>query len=131
MDIIWISTYILHSSYAYDDELIWGALWLYKATGDASYLTKAQNYYDDAGYVYWSSSMFSWDDKKAGIKVLLAEATGSSDDLNALRDHCQAFLDTGKSPKGRSHFYQWGSLRYSSNAAFICLQVSWVDFRIF
>ena len=97
---------------------------------DASYLTKAQNYYNQFG-LKGQSGVFSWDDKVSGAKVLLAEATGSSDDLNALRDHCQAFLDTGKSPKGRSHFYQWGSLRYSSNAAFICLQVSWVDFRIF
>ena len=69
--------------------------------------------------------MFSWDDKKAGIKVLLAEATGSSDDLNALQSQCQTFVDTQTSPLGRSHFDQWGSLRYSSNAAFICLQVSY------
>jgi len=107
----------------YNDELVWGALWLHKATGDASYLTKAQNYYNQFG-LKGQSGVFSWDDKVSGAKVLLAEATGSSDDLNALRDHCQAFLDTGKSPKGRSHFYQWGSLRYSSNAAFICLQAS-------
>merc|ERR1712226_1824172 len=59
-----------------------------------------------------------------GIKVLLAEATGSSDDLNALQSQCQTFVDTQTSPLGRSHFDQWGSLRYSSNAAFICLQAS-------
>ena len=116
--------YIYRSWSGYNDELVWGALWLHKATGDDSYLTKAQSYYDDAGYIYWSSSEFSWDDKAAGVKVLLAEETGSSADLNALRSQCQTFVDTQQSPKGRSHFQQWGSLRYSSNAAFICLQVS-------
>ncbi len=29
----------------YWDELVWGALWLYQATNDASYLTKAETYY--------------------------------------------------------------------------------------
>ena len=115
--------YIYRSWSGYNDELVWGALWLHKATGDASYLTKAQNYYNQFG-LKGQSGVFSWDDKVSGAKVLLAQATGSSDDLNALRDHCQAFLNTGKSPKGRSHFFKWGSLRYSSNAAFICLQVS-------
>ncbi|WP_238441974.1 glycoside hydrolase family 9 protein [Streptomyces pratensis] len=30
----------------YQDELVWGAIWLHKATGDASYLAKAETYYD-------------------------------------------------------------------------------------
>ena len=67
--------------------------------------------------------MFSWDDKVAGAKILLAQATGSTDDLNAVKEICQAYLNQPKSPKGRSHFMTWGSLRYSSNAALICLQV--------
>jgi hypothetical protein len=29
----------------YNDELVWGALWLYRATGEAAFLTKAQSYY--------------------------------------------------------------------------------------
>src|SRR5690606_13044387 len=31
----------------YRDELVWGAAWLYRATGDPSYLAKAEDYYDD------------------------------------------------------------------------------------
>ena len=123
-----MSDFYIHSTYssaAYEDELIWGALWLYKATGDDSYLTKAQSYYDDSGRSTWTQWAFSWDEKTPGIKVLLAEETGSSDDLNALQSQCQTFVDTQTSPLGRSHFDQWGSLRYSSNAAFICLQVSY------
>ena len=30
----------------YQDELVWGAIWLYRATGDATYLAKAEAEYD-------------------------------------------------------------------------------------
>merc|ERR1712165_204333 len=69
----------------YNDELVWGALWLHKATGDASYLTKAKQYYSDFELEY-INEVFSWDDKVAGVKVLLAEATGSSQYVNAMND---------------------------------------------
>ena len=31
----------------YEDELVWGAVWLYRATNDSSYLIKAEKYYND------------------------------------------------------------------------------------
>lgn len=31
----------------YKDELVWGAAWLYRATGDSTYLDKAKEYYKD------------------------------------------------------------------------------------
>ena len=48
------------------DELRWGALWLYMATRDTEYLTKAMNGYD--GSRQWA---FDWDDKDAGVQVCL------------------------------------------------------------
>lgn len=33
----------------YKDELVWGAAWLYRATKDGNYLTKAEKYYNDFG----------------------------------------------------------------------------------
>merc|ERR1712001_640226 len=107
----------------YNDELVWGALWLHKATGDESYLNKAKQYYSDFELEY-INEVFSWDDKVAGAKVLLAEATGSSQYVNAMNDVCEAYKSTPKSPGGRSHFMQWGSNRYASNAAFICLRAA-------
>ena len=87
-------------------------------------MTKAQSYYDATGFSTWSQWAFSWDDKTAGIKVLLAEITGDSDDLSSLRSQCQSFVGTQRSPLGRTHIDQWASLRYAANAAFVCLQVS-------
>ena len=37
---------------------------------------------------------------------------------------CQYYVDHQRSPQGRTHYLQWGSLRYAANAAFICLQAS-------
>ena len=85
-------------------------------------MQKAQKYYNDFDLAY-INEVFSWDDKVAGAKILLAQATGSSQDLSAVRELCQTYVDYKRSPRGRTHFMQWGSLRYSSNGAFICLQV--------
>merc|ERR1711993_76413 len=41
-----------------------------------------------------------------------------------MNDVCEAYKSTPKSPGGRSHFMQWGSNRYASNAAFICLRAA-------
>ena len=61
----------------YNDELVWGAIWLYKATGKQEYLDKAKTYYDQFGF--GSKTQFlSWDDKLAGAQVLLAQETGES-----------------------------------------------------
>ena len=54
---------------------------------------------------------------------MLAQATGDAEDLESVREICQGYLNQPKSPKGRSHFMKWGSLRYASYAAIICLQV--------
>ena len=87
------------------------------------YLTKAQNWFTEFEFE-GINEVFSWDDKVAGAKILLAEATGSSNDISSVRTLCQTYVDYPRSPQGRTHFMQWGSNRYASNGAFICLKVS-------
>uniref|UniRef100_A0A803LWS8 Endoglucanase n=1 Tax=Chenopodium quinoa TaxID=63459 RepID=A0A803LWS8_CHEQI len=56
----------------YQDELLWGAAWIHKASGDSSYLS----YIQSNGHILGAEEddfSFSWDDKKAGTKVLLAK----------------------------------------------------------
>nr|BAB32662.1 beta-1,4-glucanase [Atriplex lentiformis] len=56
----------------YQDELLWGAAWIHKASGDSSYLS----YIQSNGHILGAEDddfSFSWDDKKAGTKVLLAK----------------------------------------------------------
>jgi lantibiotic modifying enzyme len=49
------------------DELIWGAIWIYKATNDYYYLEQAEILFEEANF--YSPKVFSWDDKRAGILV--------------------------------------------------------------
>ncbi|WJZ82107.1 hypothetical protein VitviT2T_001897 [Vitis vinifera] len=56
----------------YHDELLWGASWIHRASNNASYLAYIQSNgqtmgADDDDY------SFSWDDKRAGTKVLLSK----------------------------------------------------------
>lgn len=109
----------------YQDELVWGALWLYKATNDATYLTKAQSYYSSMSQDFkWTQN---WDDKSYGSRVLLAKLTNNA----TYRQGVEQWLDywtVGASgqrvkytPGGLAWLDQWGSLRYAANTAFVAL----------
>ncbi|CAM6040729.1 unnamed protein product [Sphagnum compactum] len=62
-----------YNSTGYEDELLWGASWLYYATGNSSYLNYVTSE-NGAAFAKWQQypSWFSWDDKLAGVQVLLA-----------------------------------------------------------
>jgi len=108
----------------YNDELVWGAAWLYKATEDSTYLSKAESYYSQFG-LEELTGVFSWDDKAVGCSALLAELTGKSTYVNALKAHCDDATTRQTSSGGEVWWdYPWGSLRYAANSALICLQAA-------
>jgi hypothetical protein len=53
------------------DELVWGATWLTKATGNMSYLTLAERLYKEFQLLYFDSG-FTWDAKVTGVEVSAA-----------------------------------------------------------
>jgi hypothetical protein len=71
------SVEVVKSYYAsvsgYKDELLWAALWLYKATDKEEYLKyfveKAQCF----GGTGWAIAEFSWDVKYAGLQVIASK----------------------------------------------------------
>ena len=74
-----------YKSYSgYNDELVWGAIWLYKATGKQDYLDKAISYYDQFGFGL-KTQFLSWDHKLAGAQILLAQETGISRFVGLIR----------------------------------------------
>lgn len=106
------------------DELSWAAVWLYRATGDASYLSKAKEYYPKANQDFnWS---LCWDDVHIGAAVLLSQETGEKTYTQAVEKHLD-FWTTGTAsgeritytPKGLAWLDSWGSLRYATTAAFV------------
>jgi endoglucanase len=124
----------------YNDELVWGALWLYRATNETAFLDKAQTYYADLSKQQQTTLKsykwtHAWDDKSYGSYVLLAKLTGAAQ----YHDDAQRWLNwwtvggtalgadgthVNYSPGGQAVLDQWGSLRYAANTAFIALDYS-------
>ena len=103
----------------YQDELAWGATWLYKATGDQTYLDQAE-----AAYQGLSRYTHTWDDKSYGTAVILAQETSNP----RYGEDVEAWLDWWSDDSGAGVNYtdgglawvdQWGSLRLSANTAFL------------
>ena len=112
----------------YQDELVWGALWLHRATGSASYMAKAKLEYNalsggGAGNHPYQWGL-SWDDKSYGCYVLMAVLDGGA----AYRADAERWLDywsvgvngqkVPTTPGGLAWRDQWGALRYAANTAF-------------
>ncbi|KAG7167413.1 Endoglucanase E-4-like 3, partial [Homarus americanus] len=106
----------------YGDELLWGALWLYRATGDDTYLTKAQEAWDEFN-LGEDPMEFSWDDKKVGSyalgMMLDPDNTKYEDSLKAFLKYLQE--DAPYTPGGLVYLNEWGSNRHAANVAFIAL----------
>jgi len=114
----------------YMDELVWGAIWLYKATNDYYYLEQAEILYEEAKF--YSPRVFSWDDKRAGVLVLLAQLTGRETYKIALNQFMNWLLESAyRTPKGLVWLDEDGPNRHAANAAVIALQASRVftDYR--
>jgi endoglucanase len=103
------------------DELIWSAVWLYRATGELPYLVKAETLYAEryAGQALrWTQD---WDNKIQGATILLARGTGKETYRRAVENWLD-FWSTGgvqRTPGGLAWLGQWGSLRYAANTAFL------------
>jgi endoglucanase len=117
----------------FNDELVWGAIWLYRATNEAAYLTKAQNYYANLGTEPQSTTKsfkwtHAWDDKSYGCYVLLANLTNNP----TYRADAERWLDWwsiggGLRTAGGLAYVDtagWGALRYAANTAFLALVYS-------
>ena len=116
------------------DELVWASVWLYRATGEASYLQKAEELVSQIiDYKGW---MQSWDDKRQGAILLLAKETGKQE----YRDFMESLLDDWVFGTGSIEHTsgglacinesggEWGRLRYAANASFLAFVYGdWVE----
>ena len=110
----------------YNDELAWGAAWLYRATGEEAYHEKFKKI-ADASYESWDTKKYpgctgpiTWDDKRPGCYALIAELTGDEARLKTATEYCDAILKTSKTKGGLyyvTNLSQWASNRYAANAA--------------
>jgi len=110
-----------YNSYSgFYDELIWAAVWLYIATGDNTYLTKAETYFGNLSSDYkWTHS---WDDVRYGAILKLAQLTGKKVYVDWIEKNLDFWMKGGGityTPGGLPWLDSWGCLRYASAAAFL------------
>ncbi|QMV43201.1 endoglucanase [Cohnella cholangitidis] len=124
----------------YWDELSWGATWLYLATNNSAYLTKAiaasNNWGKEGQSTNWGYKWtHAWDDKHYGAQLLLARITNDASFITSTERNLDYWTSgvpgTGEritySPGGLAWLDTWGSLRYSMNASFLAFVYSdWV-----
>ena len=108
------------SNSGYKDELAWSAYWLYKATGDNTYLEKSKKYLAETSCDFkWAHC---WDDVSYGTSVLLAIETGEQEYKDRVDKHMNFWLNQVKyTPKGLAWLDQWGALRYATTTAYLAL----------
>lgn len=75
------------------DELVWGATWLYKATKENGYLQYLIRNANSLGGATQSMNVFSWDNKYAGAQVLLAQSVMQGvGGIQAYKDRADNFI---------------------------------------
>ena len=112
-----------YTSYSgYDDELASGAAWLYKATGEQSYLTKAEDYFlNNVGKLGdWSWAV---DDHSYGAAVLLAQESDDPAFKPMVEDWLDKWINGSENivytDGGFAFRAEWGSVPVTSSAAFL------------
>ncbi len=103
----------------YLDDLSWGALWLYMATSNSTYMTDISNYLVSAGISeanqYANSWTYCWDNVWAGVFVKLAQITN-----RGLYKYCADYnmnywvSNISRTPGGFCFLNSWGNCRYVS-----------------
>ena len=116
-----------YASYSgFRDEIAWGALWLYRATGEESYMEKFKEIADaeyaahDLKKYEGADGPISWDDKRPGCYVLAAMLTKDEKRMKTASEYCDLILSQPKTPGGLYYLgslSQWASNRYAANAA--------------
>ncbi|KAI3898149.1 hypothetical protein MKX03_021748 [Papaver bracteatum] len=123
------------SASGYSDELLWAATWLYQATGEDYYLAYVVSNGAYLGGTDWAVGEFSWDNKYAGVQILLTkvllEGKGGkyTSTLQQYQAKAQYFAcscmqknsgyNVPRTPGGLLYIRQWNNLQYVSSASFL------------
>lgn len=117
------------------DDCMYAACWLYKATGDESYLKKIEsdyvpNFPQENQSTDWKYTWgLAWDDTTQAAALLYAQLTGKDEWVSHIDKHIRYWMNTKDSdikpfegritPDGLSHLTNWGCLRHACNTAWL------------
>ncbi|XP_062009390.1 endoglucanase 11-like [Rosa rugosa] len=125
----------------FKDELLWAALWLYKATDNEEYLRYVINEAENFGGIGWAITEFSWDVKYAGIQVMASKLLNEektkkhSTTLENYRSKAEYYIcsclnknidtkNVERTPAGLLYIRQWNNMQYVSTASFLLTMYS-------
>ncbi|CAH9117094.1 unnamed protein product [Cuscuta europaea] len=118
----------------YKDELLWGALWLYKATDNEYYLNYVVQNAKSFGGITWAITEFSWDVKYAAIQLLVAKLPMKGgkhfEIIEEYRAKAEYYMcanlnmnknssNVRRTPGGLLYIRKWNNLQYVSTAVFL------------
>ncbi|KAA8533359.1 hypothetical protein F0562_033108 [Nyssa sinensis] len=124
-----------YTSSGYSDELLWAATWLFQATKDEYYLKYVADNAVSMGGTGWAVKEFSWDNKYAGLQILLTKVLleGAGGAYTSILKQYQAKADfyvcgclqkndgynVPMTPGGLLYLHEWNNMQYASSAAFL------------
>ncbi|CAI5500906.1 unnamed protein product [Closterium sp. Naga37s-1] len=107
------------SPFSPQDELLWAAAWLQRATGEAQYLAFVKKNNETLQGATTSMNAFSWDNKFAGAQILLSKVFFKARDpglygyqLRANDFVCATVVRGTRTPGGLLFVQPWSNLQY-------------------
>jgi len=106
-----------YGSSGYWDDLCWGAVWLYIATGDSSYMNDINTFLSNKGITdsnpYNNHWTHCWDDVWGGVFIKLAQITNRQLFKFVAEENLSYWLSNiTRSPGGLCFLNTWGNCRY-------------------
>ena len=123
------------------DDCMYAAIWLYRATGDESYMTKVKSDYIPKFPLENQSTErkftwgLCWDDTSQAAALLYAQETGEKEWVDHVSHHLDYWIDGygGKkidyTPDGMAWLFSWGSARHVSATAWLAKLASDTVFK--
>lgn len=112
-----------YTSTGYFDELSEGGAWLYRATGDNQYLTKAEDYFFEQQFIFLGDWTYASDDHSYGAAALLAKESTNPHFKQQIQKYLGFWIDDQSSiqisPDGFAFRNVWGSAPLALSTAFI------------
>lgn len=136
----------MYNTSTWVDDCMYAACWLYKATGDKSYLDKIEsdyipNFPQENQSTDWKYTWgLAWDDTTQAAALLYAQITGKEEWINHIDKHIRYWMNEGSAgglkpfegkvtPGGLSHLTNWGCLRHATNTSFLAKLASDTIFK--
>ena len=110
------------SENGFNDDMAWAAVWMYKATGEQSFLTDANSYFSKIP-AEEQGATFETGYKTPGVAILLAETDGNAQAMAASKKYFDSYLEgyIAHTKAGAAYPYHWGSNRHAGNLGFLTM----------